>query len=185
MLLPLALALLAGAPADPACYTAAKPADLATRASKLDSVRVQLQGGVVKVCYGRPSLRGRTIFGTAIVPWGKLWRTGANEPAMIHTTVPITVAGIRLAAGSYSFYVVPQEKGDWQIVLNRSTTQWGIESDYPQVAKNEIARATIKAAKLGKSVETFTMTLTGSGTAATLKLEWEHESAMVPIAVVK
>lgn len=185
MLLPLALALLAGAPADPACYTADKPADVAARVSKLDSARVQLQGGVVKVCYGRPSLRGRKIFGTQIVPWGKLWRTGANEPAMIHTTVPLTVAGVRLAPGSYSFYVVPQAKGDWQIVLNRSTKQWGIETDYPQVAKDEIARAPIKAAKLAKPVETFTMTLAGSGTAATITLAWENESATVPLAVVK
>ncbi|NIU19704.1 MAG: DUF2911 domain-containing protein, partial [Actinobacteria bacterium] len=92
------------------------------RVSPLDSITFQVDGDPVKLCYGRPSARGRTMIGGPDVPFGRLWRTGANEPTMIHTTVPITVAGIAIAPGSYSLYTVPGEER-WEVVVNRSITQ--------------------------------------------------------------
>ena len=111
------------APADPACVTMnTKNLPLDKRKSPLDSTSFTVGGNTVKVCYGRPSLRGRQMLGGDAVPFGKIWRTGANEPTMIHATGPITVAGLKLPAGSYSLYTVPG-KAEWEVVVNRSTTQ--------------------------------------------------------------
>jgi len=90
---------------------------LATRQSPLDSLSFTVGKAEVKVCYGRPSLRGRKMIGGEAVPYGKLWRTGSNEPTMIHTTGPITVAGVALAPGSYSLYTIPGPK-EFEVILN-------------------------------------------------------------------
>ena len=81
----------------------------------------------MKVCYGRPSLRGRQMLGTEHVPYGKLWRTGANEPTIFYTPVALQVAGIRVPPGVYSLYTVPG-KTEWEVIVNRSITQWGHET---------------------------------------------------------
>ncbi len=102
---------------------------LASRPSPLDSLTFTLGGHPVKICYGRPSARGRRMIGGPSVPYGQLWRTGANEPTMIHTTTALSIAGVRVQPGSYSLYTVPGEE-QWQIVVNRSISQWGHESRY-------------------------------------------------------
>ena len=99
---------------------------LATRKSPLDSLSFKVGSSDVKVCYGRPSLRGRHMLGGDDVPYGKLWRTGANEPTMIHTSGPLVVAGIKVPAGSYSLYTVPTAN-EWEVIVNKSITQWGEE----------------------------------------------------------
>ena len=77
--------------ADPACVTMnTQQLPLDKRKSPLDSTSFTVGGKTVKVCYGRPSLRGRQMLGGEAVPFGQIWRTGANEPTMIHATGPIT-----------------------------------------------------------------------------------------------
>jgi Protein of unknown function (DUF2911) len=155
--------------------------DPATRPSPLDSVMFSVGGTSVKVCYGRPSAKGRTMIGGAAVPYDKIWRTGANEPTMIHTSGRLSIAGIEIGPGSYSVYSVPGEHG-WQIVLNRSTTQWGQEGYYSgDVAAQEIGRADVESRRTSSHVETFTMRTEGSGDMITLILEWENTLVAVPI----
>ncbi len=155
--------------------------DPATRPSPLDSVIFSVGGTLVKVCYGRPSAKGRTMIGGSAVPYDKIWRTGANEPAMIHTSGRLSVAGIEIGPGSYSVYSVPGEHG-WQIVLNRSTTQWGHERFYTgDVAAQEIGRADVESRQTSSHVESFTMRTEGSGDMITLILEWENTLVTVPI----
>src|SRR4051812_8140625 len=77
---------------------------LETRKSPLDSVTFGVSGQQVKVCYGRPSARGRTMLGGADVPYGKLWRTGANEPTIFYAPVRLTVAGVKGKPGGYSVW---------------------------------------------------------------------------------
>ena len=77
------------------------------RASPYDSATVAVAGTALKVCYGRPSSRGRTMIGGEHVPYGELWRTGANEPTTIHTPIPVSIAGVDLEPGSYSLYTIP------------------------------------------------------------------------------
>ena len=96
------------------------------RKSPLDSLTFTVAKQPVKVCYGRPSSRGRVMLGGEAVPYGKLWRTGANEPTIFFTPVALTVAGITVPPGTYSLYTVPNAT-EWEIIVNRSTKQWGEE----------------------------------------------------------
>src|SRR5512134_1778393 len=142
----LAVGLVAGAAiptpaADTACVVQnpqRMPAE--GRPSPLDSLSFPVGRQKVKVCYGRPSLRGRTMIGGSAVPYGKLWRTGANEPTIFYAPVKLSVAGISVAPGVYSLYTVPGEK-EWEVIVNRSTSQWGHENQYtPAVQQQEVGR---------------------------------------------
>ncbi|HET8623080.1 MAG TPA: DUF2911 domain-containing protein [Gemmatimonadales bacterium] len=168
---------------DPACITMnTQNLPLPKRKSPLDSLSFTVGGKTAKVCYGRPSLRGRQMIGGEAVPYGKIWRTGANEPTMIHTTGPMTLAGLRLPAGSYSLYTVPG-KTEWEIVVNRSITQWGEESGYTEeVKKQELGRAKVKPESVSAPVEQFTIRAEpGSGDAKALVLEWEKTRVRIPV----
>lgn len=179
----LLLFLTATLPAqDPACITSASAASLAKRASPLDSVAFAVGTARVKVCYGRPSSRGRTMLGGTNVPFGRLWRTGANEPTMIHASAPVSIAGVRLDAGTYSLYTVPDSNG-WEIVLNRSIEQWGDEGSYNDAVKKlEVGRGKARAWKTEAHVEQFTIRPESKGGATTLILEWEKTRVAVPVA---
>lgn len=162
--------------------------DMATegRMSPLDSLTFEVGGHPVKICYSRPSARGRTMIGGRDVPYGKLWRTGANEPTMIHTTVPITVAGIEIEKGSYSLYTRPGEK-EWILILNRSITQWGHIASYDyKVKRQELGQATLEREWPEQHVETMTFrTEPGSGNQVILVLEWEESQLRIPIAATE
>ncbi|MBK8006228.1 MAG: DUF2911 domain-containing protein [Gemmatimonadetes bacterium] len=160
--------------APPACKTMMTDRmPLDKRASPLDSVSFTVGQAEVKVCYGRPSAKGRQVFG-GLIPYGQLWRTGANEPTMIHTTGPIKVAGVDLAPGSYSLYTIPGEK-EWEIILNKSTSQWGHESTYTDAvrAQEVTPHGKAKSMPLTTPVEQFTITAMQMGSMAHLTLAWE------------
>jgi hypothetical protein len=152
------------------------------RQSPLDSVTFTAASQRIKVCYGRPSARGRAMIGGQGVPYGKLWRTGANEPTVIFTPVALEIAGIKVAPGKYSLYSVPGEK-EWQIIVNRSTSQWGHESTYTKdVEAQEVGRGKVPAEKLGAPVETFTISPhPSSGEAQHLVLTWEKTRVAIPV----
>ena len=154
---------------------------LDSRRSPLDSVSFNLQDGRVKICYGSPAARGRVIFGE-LVPYSQLWRTGANEPTMIHTSIPLEVAGVRIDPGSYSLYTVPGED-EWEIILNSSTSQWGHERFYDEVKGQEVGRGRAAAGTAGEYIESFTIKATTGDTGmATLYLEWEETRVGVPLS---
>ena len=163
-----------------ACAPQTERMPLADRTSPYDSVAVPLGDARGVVCYGRPSMKGRTIFGD-LIPFGQLWRTGANEPTTIHLPVAATIAGIAVEPGSYSLYTVPGET-EWQVVVNRSTSQWGIEGQYAGVESQEIGRASVPAERIESPVETFTIGSAPAGAnGAELILEWENTRVRVPI----
>ena len=155
---------------------------LETRKSPLDSVTFSVSGQQVKVCYGRPSSRGRTMLGGAEVPYGKLWRTGANEPTIFYAPVPLTVAGIKVQPGVYSLYTVPG-KSEWEVIVNRSISQWGKEDQYTdEIKAQEIGRAKVKTETSSKPIETFTIrSEPGGGKGASLVLEWEKSRIRIPV----
>src|SRR5215210_6077605 len=118
---------------------------LEERKSPLDSLTFTLSSHPVKVCYGRPSSRGRGVLGGPDIPYGKLWRTGANEPTIFFAPAALRVAGIAVPPGVYSLYTVPG-KGEWQIIVNRSISQWGKEDQYTdEVKAQEVGRAKVKS----------------------------------------
>ena len=152
-----------------------------SRPSPLDSVAFEIQGHPVKICYGRPSAKGRTMIGGEAVPYDKIWRTGANEPTMIHTSTSLDVAGVEIEPGTYSLYTVPGES-DWEIIVNRSISQWGRENRYTEeVRAQEVGRGTVESERIDGHVETFTMSTEPDGAGVMLLLEWEHTRVMVPI----
>lgn len=168
--------------ASPACVTMnTDRMPLAERRSPLDSLSFQVGDGVVKICYSRPSARGRTMIGGSAVPFGRLWRTGANEPTMIHTTVPVNVAGVALAPGSYSLYTVPGES-EWEIVLNRATSQWGHESRYTdEVKAQEVGRGKAMSSALDEHAEMLTLRSESSDMGTVVLLEWETTRVTIPV----
>jgi len=148
------------------------------RASPYDSATIDVGRGQAKICYGRPSLRGRTMIGGEAVPYDTLWRTGANEPTTIHLNVAARIAGIEVEPGSYSLYTIPREGAEWTLIVNRSTSQWGIESDYTsEVRAQEVGRAQVTAEKTESPVEQFTIRPADGG----LVMEWQDSRVFVPI----
>ena len=167
--------------ADTACPHRNVP--LEGRKSPLDSLTLSVGDKQVKLCYGRPSSRGRVMLGGEAVPYGKLWRTGANEPTIFFTSTPLKVAGLSVGPGVYSLYTVPGAR-EWEIIVNRSTSQWGEESNYTDKVKaQEVGRAKAKAETVSKPVETFTISAEPSRDKTTsLVLEWEKTKVRIPIS---
>jgi hypothetical protein len=172
----------AAAAQDQACPFRAGMA-LATRPSPLDSVSFQVAGHVVKVCYGRPSLKGRTMIGGEAVPYGKVWRTGANETTKLIATAPLSVGGIEIPAGMYALYTVPGET-EWDVIVNRSYQQWGHESTYSDSVKaQEVGRAKVKVETLAAPIEQFTIRPEPQPDgSAQLVLEWQTTRVRVLVA---
>lgn len=180
--------LLTGPVQDPlACKTMnTKNLPLATRGSPLDSISFKVGSASVKLCYGRPSAKGRTMIGGDAVPFGKIWRTGANEPTMIHTTGPIVIAGVAVPAGSYSIYTIPGAT-EWHVIVNRSITQWGHESQYSdEVKAQEVGHGIVKSSALTSPVETLTFhPAPNADGSVTLHLDWEKTRVTIPITAGK
>jgi len=185
----LSAAVLAAAPLsaqDPACITRATPEQLAGRPSPLESVSFTVGPARVKVCYGAPSAKGRKVFGE-LIPYGQLWRTGANEPTMIHTSAPITVAGVAVPAGVVSLYTVPG-KSEWEIIINRSVTQWGAEGGYTDAIKaQEIGRGKVAALPdpMPAPVEKFVIRADQTRQKTMLVLEWERTRVSIPVEAAR
>jgi hypothetical protein len=161
-----------------ACQPMTDAMALEGRASPYDSTTIDVGAGQARICYGRPSLRGRTMIGGEAVPYDTLWRTGANEPTTIHLNVAARIAGIEVEPGSYSLYTIPHDGPEWTLIVNRSTSQWGIESDYTsEVRAQEVGRAQVMAEKTESPVEQFTIRPAEGG----VFLEWQDSRVFVPI----
>lgn len=152
------------------------------RASPYDSVKFTVAGQTAQICYNRPFTKGRQVFG-GLVPLGQLWRTGANEPTILHLPVAATIAGVALEPGSYAIYTIPNE-AEWTVILNRSIDQWGHESSYTaEIEAQEVGRGSAPAVALEEPVEQFTIrTEPADGDAAHILLEWERTQVRIPIA---
>ncbi|MGH7718132.1 MAG: DUF2911 domain-containing protein [Gemmatimonadaceae bacterium] len=163
----------AGAPVAP---STPRPAPLSPR----DSVRLEVGAAELSVNYSRPSMRGRKIFGE-LVPFGRLWRTGANEATTFVTTADIEIGGVTVPAGRYSLFTVPAEPGSqWLLVINKQTGQSGTEHHPEQ----DLARVPLRTRTLTPPVEQFTIALEPAGPdAAALSLAWETTSASMNVRV--
>lgn len=167
----------AGAQA-PTCQFRGAPDALAERPSPLDSLDVRLGDAAAKLCYGRPSARGRTILGVQD-PFGSPWRMGANEPTTLHLPFPASLGGIDLQPGSYSLYAIP-EVGSWTIVVNGNTNRWGIPIN-PDVRRSDVGNFTVTTSALARPVETLTFRFEGNGVSGVLVFEWERTTFSIPI----
>jgi hypothetical protein len=155
------------------------PLSYRARLSPLGSVDLRTGATVVRVCYGRPAMRGRTVFG-GLVPYDSLWRMGANEPTRLYSEGPITLAGIRLPAGRYSLYAIPHAE-EWALFVSRSTRHWGndISAD---VRRQEIGNARVPVERLAVPVEKLTVHADTAGGGPVLRVEWETTRISLPLA---
>lgn len=165
---------------DPGCFLQrGTHAEAAERASPLDSASITLGGDMAKVCYGSPRARGRVIMGE-LVPFARLWRTGANEATGLHLEFPAEVAGIELEPGSYSLYTLPAE-GEWTIFVSTEFERWGVPIA-ESVRAAEVGEATVPATETDEHVENMTFTFDRiDDTSATLILEWERARVEIPV----
>ena len=130
----------------------------------------------VTIDYSSPRAKGRKIFG-GLVPYGQVWRAGANEATSFVTTSDITVGGKPVPAGKYTIFTVPAED-KWTLVISKKTGEWGTAYPGPD---NDLARIDMKVSKTSAPVENFTIAFDHSGSACTLLMEWETTRASVDI----
>lgn len=142
---------------------AAQRGDDASRKSKNGKTEATIGGVAVTVEYGRPQVRGREVWGS-LVPYGKVWRTGADEATTITFAKDVTVEGKPLAAGTYSLFTIPGEK-EWQVVFNKTAQQWGA-FEYDE--KQDALRVTVKP-ESGDGVEVLDFVADGDR----IVLRWE------------
>ncbi|NNG17673.1 MAG: DUF2911 domain-containing protein [Gemmatimonadales bacterium] len=156
------------------------PSSYKSRASPLGSTTFSIGStGTGRVCYGRPSARGRTVFG-GIVAYDQPWRTGANEPTRIYSNTDFIMADIPVPAGRYALYTVPGPE-EWEIRLSRSILHWGNDLS-ASVQAREIGRATLPIDSTDTYVETFTVRPEeGDDGEIMLVLEWESTKVQIPI----
>jgi len=150
--------------------------DKSKRPSPHDSTEVTLKGKKITIEYGRPYLKGRKV-GQELAPYGKVWRTGADEATALTTETDLTIGGVKVPAGKYTLYTLPSE-GTWKLIINKETGQWGTKYDESQ----DLARIDMKKSPLPQPVEQFTISFSKtSDTAADLNLDWENTRVSVAV----
>ena len=149
--------------------------DDAGRKSKNGELDATIGGVQVRVRYGRPETRGRKIFGN-LIPYDKVWRTGADEATTISFAKAATFAGQKVARGTYALFTVPGESG-WKVILNSEPKQWGA---YKHDASKDVLKADITAA-----AHDNTEALTFAATDGALQMMWADVAVSFPVAAAE
>src|SRR6266481_3147504 len=151
--------------------------DKASRPSPAAKASCALADGkTITVDYSSPRAKGRKIFG-GLVPYGQVWRAGANEATTFATSSDITVGGKTVPAGKYTIFAIPGED-KWTLVISKKTGEWGTAYPGPD---NDLARIDMKVSKTSALVENFTIAFDQGASACTLRIEWENTRASVDI----
>jgi hypothetical protein len=137
-------------------------------------------GKTTTVNYSSPRMRGRKIFGD-LVPFGEVWRAGADDATTFVPNADVTVGGKNVPAGKYTLFALPAQT-KWILVVSKQTGEWGIP--YPG-EKYDFARIEMKVSKLASPLENFTISFDQAGTSCTMKLDWETTRASIDIAEKK
>jgi hypothetical protein len=149
------------------------------RASPHETVSATIAGKTITIEYGRPYMKGRKIMG-GLVPFGEVWRTGADEATTLTTNADLMIGGAHVPAGTYSLFTLPTEKG-WTLIVNKTAKQWGAFK-YEQA--QDLGRTPMKVTALGSPVEQFTIAIDSTGGSnGVIKMSWEKTQASVDIMV--
>jgi hypothetical protein len=160
------------------------------RVSPHETISAVIDGNRVTVVYGRPYTKkpgtdeSRKIWG-GLVPYGKVWRTGADEATLLVTQKPIVFSGTTIPAGAYTLWTLPNEDGTAKLIINKQIGQWGVGSgSYDE--KQDLAQIDLKKEVLDAPVDQFTMAVgknpSGGGL---LKMSWENAQFSAPFTVQK
>jgi hypothetical protein len=145
--------------------------------SPRQTYRRAVGGANVWVDYSRPGMRGRPIWG-ALVPYGRVWRTGANDAAHFSTDRTIEIGGLTLAPGTYTMFLVPAAD-QWSLIFNKQTGMSGLERTEAQ----DVGRVQLTKSETAAPVEFFTISVDESGGTGTLSFAWDRTRASVPFTV--
>jgi len=149
--------------------------DKANRPSPPAMASGKVNGATITINYSSPSVKGRPVWETtsSLAPYGKVWRSGANEATTFETDKDITVEGKSLPAGKYGFFTIPREK-EWTVIFNKVANQWGaFKYDQGQ----DVLRVMAKPAKSAQMNERLAYDITGKG----VLLRWEHVELPITI----
>jgi hypothetical protein len=146
------------------------------RPSPTAIVTVKYEDTYVKVTYNQPHKRGRSVFGD-LVPYGEVWRTGANEATEITITEDIEMAGNRIEAGTYSLFTIPG-KDEWTIILNGELGQWG---SYNYNEESDVVRFTVPSGLTDVVWEPFTIAFEQNNSEAEMQMMWDRTMVSIPI----
>ena len=138
------------------------------RASPHDVVNGRVGGKMVAIYYGRPSAKGRTIWGD-LVPWDKPWRLGADEATTLIAQGSIVIGGTTVPAGAYTLYMVPSKDGTSKLAISKAIGAWGI----PVNEKEDLARVDLKKEDLDAPVEQLTISVGRAGSGGVIEIQWE------------
>ena len=137
-------------------------------------------GKTITVNYSSPRKRGRRIFGD-LVPYGEVWRAGADDATSFVPNVDVTVGDKAVPAGRYTLFTLPTQT-KWTLILSKVIGEWGIP--YPG-ANHDFGRMEMKVSRLPSPLENFTISFDQAGSSCTLKLDWETTRASIDIAEKK
>jgi hypothetical protein len=141
---------------------------------------VTLANATVSIAYSAPSARGRTIFG-ALVPYGEVWRTGANSATTLKTSGDLQIGDLKVPAGIYTLYSLPTADG-WKLIVSKQTGQWGTVYDKTQ----DLGRVAMSTGSTATPVETMVIDFEKTmGNATELHVKWAGVDASVQVNAVK
>jgi hypothetical protein len=149
---------------------------LKLRPSPLAITSARYQDHYIKVTYSQPQKKNRVLFGD-LVPYGKVWRTGANEATEITTAKDIQFNDIILKAGTYSIFTIP-EKEKWTIIINADVGLWGAYNYNP---KKDVWRFDVPVISTDKMYDPFTIILDQRNDVADLLMMWDNVKVSIPI----
>jgi len=156
-----------------------------------ETITATVDGAQVSVTYGRPYTKKpgtddvRKIWG-GLVPYGKVWRTGADAATILATDQTLVFGDITVPAGKYTLFTLPVENGASKLIINKRTGQWGIPYNEKNEEKNELGRVDMKKDTLDTAVDQFTMAVESNPSGGgVLKLSWEKTQFSVPFTVKK
>ncbi len=149
-------------------------------ASPRDSLKATIAGATVSVNYGRPSKRGREIFGGLNdMKWGMVWRMGANEATHLTTSKTLAFGDKTVPAGTYTLFMKLDQGGKWELIVNKQTGQWGTAYD----AKQDLVRIPVTVSTLPNVVETMEITVKAAGAGGELAVQWDKTRAVAAFTV--
>ena len=146
--------------------------------SPTQTVKQEFAIGTITLVYSRPAAKGRKIYGD-LVPYNKIWRTGANAATKISFSEPVEMDGKNVDTGTYVLYTVPGVDS-WEVVLNKGLSNWGTDG-YKE--SEDVMRFKVSPSKVKSKIETFTMEFTNVlPTSCALEIKWEKTAVVIPIA---
>ena len=164
-----------------AALSLSSPALAQAPASPRDSLKVTIAGSEISVNYGRPSKRGREIFGgLPDMKWGMVWRMGANEATAFTTTKDLAFGANAVPAGKYTLWVKLDQGGKWELIVNKQTGQWGTAYDERQ----DLVHIPMTVTALPAVIEKMEIAVTPKGAkGGELSVQWDKTRAVAGFTV--